>query len=177
MAEPELLTAEIVSVYQDNITAIKHQLGRPVSIVWEESNSGCPNCYYDGVNKVSAGKYRPGGPTPFTTGTCPTCSGHGVIITHASLTNSGNIFYPALMSSDREQVPGGMFDEAGVNVSFLLSECYINSGQHSGKLAFDVYKYLVLDGQKWVLDGMPMVTGLGSAFVVEVKCKRTNRKK
>ncbi len=174
--EPELLTDDIIEVYQSNITAIKHQLGTEADIIWDEAKSGCPNCFYDSVNKVSMNRYRTAGPIPFANGkTCPYCSGKGMITQSGKLSIKGNVFYPGLFTHDREPQAGGVFDNQSANISFLKSECYVNSGTYSGKLVFDVMRYMEFDEQKWILDGMPMWTGLGERFVIEAKVKRTNK--
>ncbi len=175
IVEPELLTDDIIETYQSNITAIKHQLGTLADIVWNEEEVKCPNCFYDSVNKSSTGRYRPSGPIVFTTGTCPYCSGKGMLTNTGKLSIKGNVFYPGLFTHDREPEPGYVFDNQNANISFLKSECYISEGQYSGKLVFDVMRYMEFDSQKWVLDGMPMWTGLGERFVIEAKIKRTNK--
>ena len=176
IVEPELLTDDIIETYQSNITAIKHQLGTLADLVWNEEEAKCPNCYYDSVNKASTNRYKPAGPIAFSGGrTCPYCLGKGMLTTTGKLSIKGNIFYPGLFTHDREPMQGGVFDNQSANISFLKSECYVNSGTFSGKVVFDVMRYMEFDEQKWILDGMPMWTGLGERFVIEVKVKRTNK--
>lgn len=172
--EPELLTPDIIEVYQANITAIKHQLGRPVSIVWKESDSSCPNCFYDGTLKTSKGIYRPGGPIYFNKTTCPYCVGKGMITVTGMMTLSGNIYYTSVNKTDIE--PGSKFDSQINSASFLISECYVNSGVYDGKLVFDVCDHLIIDGDRWIIDGKPMGGGLGNErFVIEVRVKHSNK--
>lgn len=172
--EPELLTADIIEVYQSNITAIKHQLGRPVDIVWNETQSGCPNCFYDKALKTSKGIYRPGGPIYFDKITCPYCAGKGAITVTGKMTLSGNIYYTSIKQTEVDK--GSTFDSQINSASFLISECYVNSGVYNGKLVFDVCDHLVIDGDKWIIDGKPMGGGLGNErFVIEVRVKHSNK--
>lgn len=174
--EPELLSPEMIyDIYQPNIAAIKHQLGRSVNIVYKENEVGCPNCYYDGVNKTSTNRYRAAGPVPFTKGTCPYCKGIGMITQTGQITLSGNINYNIDSSSDSYAVPGGKFDDNDGDISFLLSECYIMSGTFSGKLVFDVCDYLEVHGQRFIMNGSPKIGGLSEDYTILVKIKRTNK--
>jgi hypothetical protein len=174
--EPELLSSEMIyEIYQPNIAAIKHQLGRPVDIVYKESESGCPNCFYDGVNKTSTNRYRATGPIPFTKGTCPYCKGIGMITTTGQISVSGNVNYIIDGSDDRYAVPGGKFDDNDGDISFLLSECYITTGSYTGQLVFDICQYLQVHGQRFVINGSPKIGGLSEDYTILVKIKRTNK--
>ncbi|HNU60638.1 MAG TPA: hypothetical protein PKL04_00400 [Methanofastidiosum sp.] len=174
--EPELLSSEMIyEIYQPNIAAIKHQLGRSVNIVYKENEVGCPNCFYDGVNKTSTNRYRPSGPIAFTKGTCPYCKGIGMITQTGQITVSGNINYTIDNSDDRYAMPGGKFDDNDGDISFLLSECYITEGTFSGQLVFDVAQYLEVHGQRFMVNGSPKIGGLGEDYTVLVKIKRTNK--
>lgn len=174
--EPELLSTEMVEeIYQPNISAIKHQLGRPVKVVWRENSMGCPNCYYDGVNKKSSNRFREAGPIPFTKGTCPYCKGDGIITQTGQMEIKGNVNYDMGSGHGRYSVPGGKFDECDGDISFLLGECYINSGQFSGQMVFDVCQYLETQGYRFVVAGSPQKGGLGEDYTLIVYIKRTNK--
>jgi len=174
--EPELLSSEMIyEIYQPNIAAIKHQLGRSIKIVWNENEAGCPNCFYDGVNKTSTNRYRPSGPVAFTKGTCPYCKGLGRITQSGQITVSGNINYTIDNSNDSYSIPGGKFDDNDGDISFLLGECYITTGTFSGQLAFNVCQYLEVHGQRFMVNGTPKIGGLGEDYTVLVKIKRTNK--
>jgi len=79
----------LVRTYQDGIDSIIEQLGKKVVLIMPQKETNCPNCYFDGRNKRSAGRYiasnpNPLGPLnkPFADGTqCPVCKGRGRIST------------------------------------------------------------------------------------------------
>lgn len=87
MAKLFELTPEIRQIAQDGIDDLIDQLGKECKLLYPPITTPCPNCVYDPVQKKSTGKYKSGGPFPFTVGTCQVCRGLGML---TSTPNDGN---------------------------------------------------------------------------------------
>lgn len=56
------------------------QFGKDCVLEGPRGRTECPNCYKAAAEDVSAGVYKPGGPSPFPAGTtCPVCGGEGYL--------------------------------------------------------------------------------------------------
>lgn len=64
-------------IARDGYDAMMAQFGKNCTLYLPATSIECPNCYYDKTNNRSMGKYRQGGPSPFTFGQCPYCVGVG----------------------------------------------------------------------------------------------------
>lgn len=77
----------IIDIYQDGIDSIINQLGKKVILIMPQKETNCPNCYFDGRNNRSTGRYVESNPNPlgalnkpFKNGQrCPVCQGRGKI--------------------------------------------------------------------------------------------------
>lgn len=74
-----LVKPKHIALYSKYITQLIADLGQPVTLCAESSNTKCNNCVYDTVHKCSSGRYNGTGPQSFTSGICPVCKGKGVI--------------------------------------------------------------------------------------------------
>lgn len=175
--EIDLITEDIKKTYQTYIRSIKHQLGKDVTVYWDEGEVLCPNCYYDGINQCSTGRYKTGGPVPFSNNLCPVCKNKGRTINYGSMVIKASIYYPNLYEHDRQSIKFNVFDYSSVSISCLLEDCYIKTGKYANMLVWDVVDHVVFDNVTWLLDGRPIYDGLGEKFVVEVKLKAGNKPK
>ena len=81
------ITEQLIRTYQEGIDAIIEQLGKKVILVMPQDDDLCPNCFYDGRNQRSSGRYKSSNPNPpgplnkpFKNGQiCPVCQGRGKI--------------------------------------------------------------------------------------------------
>lgn len=54
--------------------------GKPCKLIYESTETSCPNCIIDPKTKESTNRYKTGGPIPFPKGEiCPVCEGRGRI--------------------------------------------------------------------------------------------------
>jgi len=82
-----IITEQLIRTYQEGIDAIINQLGKKTVLVMPQDDTVCPNCYYDGRNQRSNGRYKSNNPNPpgalnkpFSLGqVCPVCQGRGKI--------------------------------------------------------------------------------------------------
>lgn len=75
------ISPDLIAIYQGCIDALINQLGKDVVLEFEPIKLPCPNCLYDSIGNRSTGRYKPGGPKPFTVGKCPECKGNGTLET------------------------------------------------------------------------------------------------
>lgn len=79
MADLFTITQDIRDLAQGAIDSMINQLGKPCKLVYEPTKTPCTNCYLDTTTNMSSGHYNGTGPTPFTRGKCPVCSGVGYL--------------------------------------------------------------------------------------------------
>jgi RNA polymerase subunit RPABC4/transcription elongation factor Spt4 len=68
---------------------------RSKCLVVTQTETICPNCVLDPTTQASSGKYKTGGPTPFTSKICPVCAGRGRLVNDASLQIQANVKWGA----------------------------------------------------------------------------------
>ena len=86
------VTAEHDSIFSSALTSIRTDLGREVTIFFDNQDLDCPNCLYDQDTKSSTNVFDPDssypatvvGPISFLGGYCPVCSGIGRLDTEFS---------------------------------------------------------------------------------------------
>jgi hypothetical protein len=82
MAKIFALDAQTKQVIQDALDDLlangeEGGLGKTCSLVYPPRFVACSNCIVDPLSGRSMGRYRSGGPSPFTGGKCPLCGGEG----------------------------------------------------------------------------------------------------
>ena len=160
MASRDIIGRRTKELWGRNIHKVIKGLGRCITIYKQDVEVDCPNCYFDRINRESTGKYKTGGPIPFTRGRCPYCRGRGYTRTprkkniHALVTWRPR---PEGMIRDRT-----MFTEAGKEsdtvVRIKTDPCHLELIRDS--------KYAVIDGQKCELKEPPLLRGLGTQKVL-----------
>jgi hypothetical protein len=91
-----LIKAKIDTIFSSKVVQLTQDLSqRSKCIVVTENNNACPNCIYDAQTNASSGRYRPGGPTPFTGKVCPVCKGKGKVVTVVQLQIPANVRWGA----------------------------------------------------------------------------------
>lgn len=74
-----VIPSGLIQLYNDGIDSIIDFAGVDVVIVYPPKMSECPNCIFNTVTGRSSGKYKTGGPYPFTDNDiCPYCEDAGV---------------------------------------------------------------------------------------------------
>jgi hypothetical protein len=160
MASRDIIGRRTKELWGRNMQKVIKGLGRCITIYKTDAQTDCPNCLYDSVNQESTGKYKTGGPIPFTVGRCPYCKGRGYLRTPRKKTIKVLITWrprPSGMIS-----AGTLFTEAGKEsdntVRIKADPCYY-------ELVRDC-KYAVIDGQKCELKEPPILRGLGTQKVL-----------
>lgn len=75
-----LIKPKIDRIFTTKVVQLTQDLSlRSKCILFTVLNNPCPNCIYDSAINASSGKYRTGGPKPFTGKVCPICAGKGKI--------------------------------------------------------------------------------------------------
>lgn len=179
MASRDIVGRRTKELWARDTQKLIRGLGRCVTIYRPDSESDCPNCFYDAINRESTGKYDSSNPNPsggplhrpFTVGRCPVCRGRGTLVTkrkrdiHALVT-----WRPTpegMMANDTQFTPAGKASETVVRLK--TEPCHL-------ALVRDC-QYAMIDGLKCVLSDPPTLRGLGSksvliaVFVVEEKYK------
>lgn len=111
------VTGEINSIYKTAIRDLRTDLGRTCFLHFGGLNTICPNCLRDDENDISAGVYLPispyptgvSGPTSFTGGLCPVCSGTDYI-SNTPATSGIQVLLKRLRDKDREFQGAGQRD-------------------------------------------------------------------
>jgi DnaJ-class molecular chaperone len=78
-----LITSEFKALFNDAIDALLENtaLTTKTQLIYSGSKiTSCDNCLINMMTGRSSNKYKSGGPIPFSTGTCPKCSGEGKLI-------------------------------------------------------------------------------------------------
>lgn len=133
-------------------------LSRSIVVYLQDSESECPNCYYDKVNKASSGVYKAGGSMYFVAGRCPVCLGKGVLTTARRRCIEGIVIWN----------PGGdnmnslTFTEAGfegaTKVEIKTDPCHLQLIKEC--------KYVVIDGIRCRLSNPPILRGIGEQHIL-----------
>lgn len=90
------LPSDIISKFNEGIDAILTAFAVPCILYYAPKITSCPNCYIDPNTGVSSGRYKSGGPIPFTTGNiCPYCGGRGHIEDNIEETLNMCVYYTA----------------------------------------------------------------------------------
>ena len=160
MASRDIIGRRTKELWGRNIHKVFKGLGRCVTIFKPDVESDCPNCLYDAINRESTGKYKTGGPIPFTRGRCPYCRGRGYLRTPRKKNIDALVTWrPEPGSMIRNDT---MFTEAGKEsdtiVRIKTDPCHYDLIRTS--------KYAVIDGQKCELQEPPILRGLGSQKVL-----------
>jgi len=135
--------------------SVVYNLGRKIVIYLSDTESECPNCYYDKVNKSSSGvaKSSVGDPNYFVVGRCPVCNGKGVLTT----TRKKCIYGIVVWNPAGDAMNSLTFTEAGYEgatvVEIKTDPCNLNIIENS--------KYALIDGVKCKLSNPPIVRGMG----------------
>lgn len=80
MANPFLVSNDVIVLYQQGIDALITTLGKNCRLIYSPKVTPCTNCIYDPIGKKSSNRYKTGGPVPFPNGSiCPVCGGVGNI--------------------------------------------------------------------------------------------------
>lgn len=83
---------ELIQIYQGRIDALINQLGKNITLQFDDQIDECPNCLVDYVRGRSRGIYKSGGPRPFSRGRiCPWCKGSGLLRTNREMCIKGLI--------------------------------------------------------------------------------------
>jgi hypothetical protein len=72
-----LITTELLDIYTSGEDEMYRGLAIPCLLAFAPVRTECPNCIISPINRSSSGKYKSGGPYPFTIGVCPYCHGAG----------------------------------------------------------------------------------------------------
>ncbi len=82
-----IITAQFKQLHKDMIDAVLEDTALTVACTLIYSGTKpteCSNCIINNISGKSSGRYKSGGPIPFTNGQCPYCNGLGKIITEAT---------------------------------------------------------------------------------------------
>jgi len=77
-----IITAELKLLHKNLIDALLEDDAATVecTLIFSDTKfTECTNCYINNVTGKSSGRYKAGGPIPFTNGQCPYCYGVGKI--------------------------------------------------------------------------------------------------
>lgn len=75
-----LISPEFKQLHIDMITELIRGNSVPCLLYFGITRyNDCPNCQFNPIGNISSNRYETGGPSPFTTGVCPMCSGAGKI--------------------------------------------------------------------------------------------------
>jgi hypothetical protein len=160
MSSRNIIGRRTKELWSRNIHKVLDGLGRCVTVYKMDAQTDCPNCYYDRINRESTGRYKTGGPTPFTVGRCPYCKGRGYTRVprkksiHALVT-----WRPTprgMMSNDTLFTAAGK--ESDTYVRLKTDPCHLELIRDS--------KYALIDGLKCELHQPPTIRGLGSRKVL-----------
>ena len=162
MSSRDIVGKRTKELWSRNIHKVLRGLGRCVTIYKQDVRTDCPNCYYDRINRESTGKYKPGGPTPFTRGRCPYCKGRGYTRVPRKKSITALVTWrprpEGMMANDT------LFTEAGKE-----SDTYVRLKTDPCHLALiRDSKYALIDGLKCELYQPPILRGLGSRKVLVV---------
>lgn len=72
-----IITTSMLNLYTEGETEMFRALSIPCRIEYIPVKTACPNCIANPLTGASSGKYKTGGPYPFTIGMCPYCNGAG----------------------------------------------------------------------------------------------------
>lgn len=124
-------------------------------IVVTSIETDCPNCYYNSSEHSSSGRYKPGGPIPFTYGVCPVCKGTGILKDIRETKIKGDIVWKGRASAVAKEglltfyTPG---EEDMVIVRIKVALKY--------KELISKSDYMIVDGYKCVLLKPPSEAGI-----------------
>jgi hypothetical protein len=139
---------------------VMNGLSRQVVVYLPSTESECPNCYYDKVNRSSSGiaKSSFGDPNYFVTGRCPVCKGKGVLtIVRKKCIEGIVIWNPA-----GDKMNSLTFTEAGyegaTKVEIKTDPCHLDLLRSC--------KYVVVDGIKCKPSNPPVLRGIGEKHLL-----------
>lgn len=139
---------------------VKNGLSRSIAIYQTGTESECPNCYYDKVNRSSSGvpKSSPGDENYFTTGRCPVCYGKGILTTVRRTYIKGIVIWNPSGDKMNVMLSGQPGLQSGTLVEIKTDPKYLNTLKTSN--------YIVVDGLKCKLATPPILRGIGSQQIL-----------
>lgn len=175
-----LITAQHIKTYQDTITQVRKDLGRPVTIYLPPTEADCAWCILDTINDTSTGiaesgmvwSTHPDYVSPRNNVVCPNCDGEGYVV-------SGTNIYIAsgtkstLRINDREDTNFGQFKPGTIRVSCDLDSVAI-SGNREGETYFDQAIKVEYDGLEYQVINVDK-SGLGELYTCRAILERTNK--
>jgi len=150
---------------------VADRLGRRILVYLPDTESECPNCYYDKVNRTSSGvpKVSPGNPNYFTTGRCPVCHGKGVL----TIVRRRCLYGIVIWDPAGDRMNSYTFTEAGfegaTRVEIKTDPCNLDVIKQA--------KYFVVDGVVCKLGSPPIIRGLGDKHVLKALLFTTDKPK
>jgi len=163
-----IITPEFKALFNNAIDALLEStaLTVPCRIVFGTTkNTECPNCILDTNARVSANKYKVGGPSSFPLGSiCPMCAGVGFIAVDTS-----QIIYMAVIYNEQRS----KFIKTGLNLT--ASDYFVQTISHAStyaalKNAKEVVFDTAVEGQatrNFQRYGDPTPVGFGdSAYII-----------
>lgn len=144
--------------FNKSFSRFRKGLGRQIIVYQSDTESECPNCYYDKVNRTSSGVYKTGGSTYFVVGRCPVCLGRGVLVTTRKKCINGIIIW----NPSGDAMNALTFTQAGfegaTRVEIKTDPCNLELIKNA--------KYVLIDGLKCKLSNPPIIRGLGTKDVL-----------
>jgi len=155
------------SRFKKAFSRFRDGFSRQIVVYLAPTESECPNCYYDKVNRTSSGVYKTGGSTYFAVGRCPVCQGAGVLTTTRRKCIEGIVIWNP--SGDAMNsltfTPAGF--EGATRVEIKTDPCNLDSIKNA--------KYVLIDGLKCKLSNPPIIRGIGEKDILVAQFFTTDK--
>lgn len=115
------LTTEQRNAVQAAYDYLISEYAEECRLIYPAAREQCPNCIWDASRNASSGKYKAGGPIPFTGTVCPYCQGQGYRMTEISDTVQLKIFWLSINETAKIAKSEGLAD-AVLNVPYGIME-------------------------------------------------------
>jgi len=135
-------------------------LNRQIAVYLSCTESECPNCYYDKINRASSGicKNAPGHLNYFAVGRCPVCRGKGVLTSVRRRCIKGIVIWNPSGSAMNSLTHTDAGFEGATRVEIKTDPCNL-------ELIRDC-QYVVIDGVQCRLSNPPVMRGIGERQIL-----------
>ena len=155
--------------FKKSFSKFRKGFGRQITVYQPDTESECPNCYYDKVNRTSSGVYKTGGSIYFVVGRCPVCLGRGVLVTTRRKYINGIVIW----NPSGDDMNALTFTQAGfegaTRVEIKTDPCNLELIKNA--------KHVLIDGLKCKLSNPPIIRGLGEKDILVAQFFTTDKPK
>lgn len=147
----QLVGKKIIKIYQKNISQLRKDLGRSITVHMSPTRTLCNNCNYDSQRGESTGVYNGTGAFSFSMGThCPVCDNKGKLEV-ADIRTINNVTVKWIdttsINNQNYEFKIGQGEPGWVRLSVDLSLVLIDKTNLNGDTIFNTCEKVVVDNE------------------------------